>query len=123
MRQNQVTQVRGYADQLLRVKSNPADPSNRRISILVKNSDEPVPALQGTRVVNGPVAPAAENTKTAEGQPAPEGGLKSAPQATTSPEKPVAAPAQTQARAKPAAGAPATGLMGRLKNVMPGAKK
>jgi len=123
VRQNQVTQVRGYADQLLRVKSNPADPSNRRISILVKNSDEPVPALQGTRVVNGPVAPAAENTKTAEGQPAPEGGLKSAPQATTSPEKPVAAPAQTQARAKPAAGAPATGLMGRLKNVMPGAKK
>ena len=37
MRQDQVTQVRGYADQLLRVKSNPVDPSNRRISILVKN--------------------------------------------------------------------------------------
>jgi len=29
--------VRGYADQLLRVKSNPYDPSNRRVSILVKN--------------------------------------------------------------------------------------
>ncbi len=37
VRQDQVTQVRGYADQLLRVKSNPVDPSNRRISILVKN--------------------------------------------------------------------------------------
>lgn len=37
VRNNQVTQVRGYADQLLRVKSNPYDPSNRRISILVKN--------------------------------------------------------------------------------------
>jgi chemotaxis protein MotB len=36
---DQVTQVRGYADQLLRVKSNPYDPSNRRITILVKNLD------------------------------------------------------------------------------------
>ena len=36
---DQVTQVRGYADQLLRVKANPFDPSNRRISILVKNQD------------------------------------------------------------------------------------
>ena len=37
VRGDQVTQVRGYADQMLRVKSNPYDPSNRRISILVKN--------------------------------------------------------------------------------------
>lgn len=39
VRVDQVTQVRGYADQLLRVKSNPYDPSNRRISILVKNQE------------------------------------------------------------------------------------
>jgi chemotaxis protein MotB len=37
VRSDQVTQVRGYADQMLRVKSNPYDPSNRRVSILVKN--------------------------------------------------------------------------------------
>jgi len=37
VRSNQVTQVRGFADQLPRVKNNPADPSNRRITILVKN--------------------------------------------------------------------------------------
>ena len=37
VRSNQVTQVRGYADQMLRVKGNPLDPSNRRISILVRN--------------------------------------------------------------------------------------
>lgn len=37
VRTDQVSQVRGYADQLLRVKTNPYDPSNRRISILVKN--------------------------------------------------------------------------------------
>ena len=38
MRSDQVTQVRGFADQMLRVKNNPYDPSNRRITILVKNS-------------------------------------------------------------------------------------
>jgi len=43
VRSDQVTQVRGYADQLLRVRSNPNDPSNRRVSILVKNQEaEPV---------------------------------------------------------------------------------
>ncbi len=39
VRPDQVTQVRGYADQFLRVKNNPYDPSNRRITILVKNRD------------------------------------------------------------------------------------
>ena len=39
VRADQVTQVRGYADQFLRVKSNPYDPSNRRITILVKNQE------------------------------------------------------------------------------------
>jgi chemotaxis protein MotB len=37
VRPDQVTQIRGYADQMLRVKNNPYDPSNRRITILVKN--------------------------------------------------------------------------------------
>lgn len=37
VRHDQVTQVRGYADQMLRVPSNPYDPSNRRVTILVKN--------------------------------------------------------------------------------------
>ena len=47
VRSNQVTQVRGYADQFLRVKSNPYDPSNRRISILVKNAGgELAPAIR-----------------------------------------------------------------------------
>ena len=39
VRADQVTQIRGYADQRLRVKENPFDSSNRRISILVKNQD------------------------------------------------------------------------------------
>jgi hypothetical protein len=53
VRSNQVTQVRGYADQMLRVKNNPFDPSNRRISILVKNDNETVPTLLAANVVNG----------------------------------------------------------------------
>ena len=43
VRADQVTQVRGYADQFLRVKDNPYDPSNRRITILVKNQDGAAP--------------------------------------------------------------------------------
>jgi chemotaxis protein MotB len=50
VRDNRVTQVRGYADQLLRVKANPYDPSNRRISILVKNQ-EGAPVLKGAQEV------------------------------------------------------------------------
>jgi chemotaxis protein MotB len=46
VRSNQVTQVRGYADQLLRVQSNPFDPSNRRVSILVKNRGGSTPELK-----------------------------------------------------------------------------
>ncbi len=46
VRSNQVTQVRGYADQLLRVQSNPFDPSNRRVSILVKNQGRNMPELK-----------------------------------------------------------------------------
>jgi chemotaxis protein MotB len=36
IRQDQVSQVRGFADQRLRVPSNPEDPSNRRISLIVQ---------------------------------------------------------------------------------------
>jgi chemotaxis protein MotB len=46
VRSDQVTQVRGYADQLLRVKSNPYDPSNRRVSILVKNLEGSPPSAE-----------------------------------------------------------------------------
>jgi chemotaxis protein MotB len=39
LRADQVTQVRGYADQQLRKPDAPEDPSNRRISILVRKMD------------------------------------------------------------------------------------
>lgn len=38
---NQIAQVRGYADQDLRDKKNPEDPSNRRVSLIVRYIDAP----------------------------------------------------------------------------------
>jgi chemotaxis protein MotB len=39
LRRNQVSQVRGYADQHLRLPQSPLDPSNRRISLIVQYLD------------------------------------------------------------------------------------
>ncbi|MFP5206388.1 MAG: flagellar motor protein MotB [Acidobacteriota bacterium] len=69
VRGNQVTQVRGYADQLLRVKNDPYDPSNRRVTILVRNGASGAPpALPDMKVGSGtpPAAPAASRGKTAQ---------------------------------------------------------
>ena len=41
LRQNQVSEIRGYADQQLRKPDDPANPSNRRISIIVKSNVPP----------------------------------------------------------------------------------
>jgi chemotaxis protein MotB len=38
---DQISQVRGYADQLLRVKNDPMDPTNRRISLIVQWVEAP----------------------------------------------------------------------------------
>ena len=62
VRDNQVTQVRGYADQLLRVKANPYDSSNRRISILVKNRENAPPVLKPSAPVR--VSPESAQAKT-----------------------------------------------------------
>jgi chemotaxis protein MotB len=44
IRQDQVTQVRGFADQRLRKKEDPMDPANRRISLIVQYMNKPEPA-------------------------------------------------------------------------------
>jgi chemotaxis protein MotB len=46
LRTDQVSQVRGYADQQLRDSKKPLDPSNRRISIIVHYLDEQAPTNQ-----------------------------------------------------------------------------
>jgi chemotaxis protein MotB len=45
----QVTQVRGFADQHLRLAKKPADPSNRRISIVVQYPNSELAQLLGAR--------------------------------------------------------------------------
>lgn len=77
VRADQVTQIRGYADQLLRVKSNPYDPSNRRISILVKNSENaPPPQLKHAQVAGGTATPIP--SRSAAGTPAKPAALSPA---------------------------------------------
>jgi chemotaxis protein MotB len=44
VRDDQVAQVRGFADQRLRVADNPLDPANRRISLIVQYVEAPVAA-------------------------------------------------------------------------------
>jgi chemotaxis protein MotB len=128
VRSDQVTQVRGYADQLLRVKNNPLDPSNRRISILVKNSEAPAPNLPGSKVVDRPKD--AQTPESAATPSSPQSNLQT-------PSKPANTPPQqaAQAQAKPAAAAsaaklspanpvpPKPGLMDKFKAMLPGAKK
>jgi chemotaxis protein MotB len=147
---NQVTQVRGYADQMLRVASNPTDPSNRRVSILVKNDTESAPDFEAQKVVNGTTPlpgmgkneppPAAAKGKTPEGKTpegktsdgktpsaAPPASSGSAPKPGAEAAKPATpAPAVKPASpAKPAAGTPAAkpSLLDRLKSMLPGHKK
>ncbi|MGO9325084.1 MAG: flagellar motor protein MotB [Terracidiphilus sp.] len=121
VRRDQVTQVRGFADQMLRVKSNPYDPSNRRITILVKNQDNAqLPVLTHAAVVDGGSGGSAPGA----------GGPTAAPKTQSPPATPAAnlakpAAAPTSAPAKPLAGQPAAepGIMGKLTSRLPGSKK
>jgi chemotaxis protein MotB len=61
LRADQVAQVRGYADQHLRKPEAPEDPSNRRISILIKRAEPNLPSMQ------------ADNDPKPAGQPGPSG--------------------------------------------------
>jgi chemotaxis protein MotB len=112
VRGDQVTQVRGYADQLLRVKNNPYDPSNRRISILVKNAEVPIQNLKGGTTEGGSTAPAAEGDRHGASESAKEDKAKR----ETDAKNAAAAPAP----AKPAA---TGGLMEKLKGMLPSGKK
>ena len=128
VRTDQVSQVRGYADQMLRVKDNPTDPSNRRISILVKNDADQVPTVTAEKVLDGSAAlpNAAGNPKAAEGKGSPPSAPPASAPALTA-AKGVSAPATVQmpAPAKTSAASPAAkpGLMDRLKAMPPGSKK
>jgi chemotaxis protein MotB len=74
MREDQVTQVRGFADQRLRKPDAPLDPSNRRISLIVQYIQKPTEAA--------PVA-SAEEGKAGAAKTGGEGGTKGAENKTS----------------------------------------
>jgi chemotaxis protein MotB len=63
--ENRISQVRGFADQRLLTKDDPANPSNRRISIIVRNAglDQQEEAVAQGQVAPETAPPAAENKK------------------------------------------------------------
>ncbi len=83
LRADQVTQVRGYADQKLRVPANPLDPSNRRISLIVQyvvkdddDEDKPKPAEGEGAPAESQAAPA---TQSEPSKPSPGEAAKPSP--------------------------------------------
>jgi chemotaxis protein MotB len=92
LRDHQVSQVRGFADQRLRDPAHPFDPSNRRVSLIVQyltpadfpNGVPPEPPGEATTVAKGETAAAKGEAAPAKGQTAP------APAAKPSNEKPPA---------------------------------
>jgi chemotaxis protein MotB len=119
VRSNQVTQVRGYADQLLRVKNNPYDPSNRRISILVKNQESPLPDLKGARVVDGPEPGLAQPDGTKGSKASMESKLTAGLSGPGSKSRTQSTSSGAVLPAKPAE----SGLMARIKAAVPGVKR
>ena len=110
LRPGQVSQVRGYADQKLRVPSNPMDPSNRRISLIVQYLTADAPPVPGAGPAEkaAPGSNPATNSRRSASPPA-SGGIEKAPAANGT--QPGAEPgaAQKLSPAKPAAGVRAAG--------------
>jgi chemotaxis protein MotB len=73
---DQIAQVRGYADQKLRVPSNPLDPSNRRVSLIVEWADGNGPPGAAT---TPPLGEAIGATPTGVGPANPAGPQLTAP--------------------------------------------
>lgn len=73
VRADQVKQVRGYADQHLRNRTDPNDASNRRITVIVQyqDSEEPVGRKAGENDKRGEKEPAAEHGKAGAEKPEP----------------------------------------------------
>jgi chemotaxis protein MotB len=125
---NQISQVRGYADQLLRVPSNPLDPSNRRVSLIVKwvdASEAPADATGPPVLSEAKDSAVAADSKSAiavpekPDNPTADAAPKANPETSLPPATPssVAKPAPAVAEtAKPA-------WTDRVRALLPGKKK
>jgi chemotaxis protein MotB len=74
VRLNQVSQVRGFADQRLRDVKNPLDPANRRISLIVQylDSSDEMPMAPSAEIATP--APGIVKAIEVDGKPRPGGG-------------------------------------------------
>jgi chemotaxis protein MotB len=127
----QIAQVRGYADQELRLPDKPLDPSNRRISIIVEWLDAaPASPEAAASPAPGEAKPGAESAGQAE--PANADGkptqpivpdTKAATDAKPEASAPTAAvqPAAVVTKPLPAAAKPS--ILARIESIVPGKKK
>jgi chemotaxis protein MotB len=123
LQDNQISQVRGYADQMLRVKSDPLDASNRRITLIVQWVE--VPQSTAPKEVAGAAGePAASDAPSAKAKSAGEAakGKEETAAPATAPAAPAAAPAASGLAAKPSAAVARPGLLERAKQMLPGKK-
>jgi chemotaxis protein MotB len=134
---SQISQVRGYADQSLRMPADPLDPSNRRISLIVQWVDAggmaPVDAKAAAGAGEAKAAAGASDVKAA----APDAGVgvskiaaakpdfpgEAKPSATVEAAPPVATPKPVAAPKLAAAEVAKLGWMQRVKAMIPGKKK
>ncbi|HEY0759279.1 MAG TPA: flagellar motor protein MotB [Acidisarcina sp.] len=114
VRPNQVSQVRGFADQRLRKPESPGDASNRRISLIVQyldtapgggatppsaSADQGAAAAAATADTVTVAVPGADPARAATSRPPPHPATASAPAAAPAPPP---APAQKAASSGPA---------------------
>jgi chemotaxis protein MotB len=138
MENSRFAQVRGFADQMPRVKSDPMDAANRRVTLIVQWVEVPdgvvaggaKPQPQGASEQSEGAGDAGGKQAAAETPTAP-GGAKAAAGASTDTASPVPAavgatkapvPASTAA-AKPSAMVAKPGMLDRLQQILPGKKK
>jgi len=92
--QNQVSQVRGYADQMLRVPSNPFDPTNRRVSLIVQWQD--ASAANAAKVPGNANSGTPGANLTAEGDPEKKPSAQTSNLSATNPVANVSKPAPVE---------------------------
>ncbi len=85
LRLNQVNQVRGFADQQLRVPDKPQDPSNRRISIIVRYLQQSAAPAAPSKATTDGGAKAPTPAASANSSPASAASAKPAGQSTAKP--------------------------------------
>jgi len=111
--QNQISQVRGYADQHLRVASNPLDPSNRRISLIVQWLDAGTPSE--------PVEPVGPETVVNSEDPHPPSATGAPPSAATKQNK--SSPSSSIPHPAIQAAVTSSGWMAHMRSLVPLKKK